>query len=170
MTAARDRVLTVAGRLFAERGVAAVSMRDLASELRIQAPSLYFHFVSKESLVQAVCEPYGSGMNVVLGAQAVSLTLLLDRWRNVLHAHVDGARIVHGDPAVRDLTVGQLGRLHDLNLAIALEKGGVPAPVCAPLIAAFRSPYMQPAAGVDLPGVEAAGRLILTVATEAKAA
>jgi AcrR family transcriptional regulator len=50
-----DTILAVAGPLFAERGYAGVSMRDIAAAagLRNQA-SLYHHFPSKRALYEAV--------------------------------------------------------------------------------------------------------------------
>jgi len=51
----RDEILDAAERLFAERGFAGVSMRDIvgATSLKNQA-SLYYHFRNKRSLYEAV--------------------------------------------------------------------------------------------------------------------
>lgn len=51
----RDEILDAAERLFAERGFAGVSMRDIvgATSLKNQA-SLYYHFRNKQSLYEAV--------------------------------------------------------------------------------------------------------------------
>ena len=57
MSSARDRVTATALRMFSERGFAAVSMRDLARELGIQAPSLYSHYPSKDALLEATVAP-----------------------------------------------------------------------------------------------------------------
>lgn len=53
MSQARQRVVETARRMFAEHGYAGVSMRDLAAELEIKAPSLYSHFPSKTELLRA---------------------------------------------------------------------------------------------------------------------
>lgn len=45
-------------RLFSENGYSAVSMRDLAAALGIQAPSIYSHFESKDALLVAVVGPF----------------------------------------------------------------------------------------------------------------
>ncbi|MFN3231139.1 MAG: TetR/AcrR family transcriptional regulator [Alphaproteobacteria bacterium] len=52
----RDRVVAVAAPLFAERGFAGVSMRDIADAAGIKAASLYNHFTDKEELYFSVLE------------------------------------------------------------------------------------------------------------------
>jgi AcrR family transcriptional regulator len=47
----REVILEVAERLFAERGFAATSVRDIVAEADTSAPSLYHFFGSKENLV-----------------------------------------------------------------------------------------------------------------------
>lgn len=54
-SSARDQVLDVAERHFAERGYAAVTLKDLAQELGMRQPSLYYHAPGgKEELFVAV--------------------------------------------------------------------------------------------------------------------
>lgn len=167
MSAARNRVLEKGRRLFADNGVDSVSMRDLALELHMQAPSLYSHFCSKESLINGTCDGYLQAMHRMLDNRAPrSISQLLDAWRGLLDRHVDAVRIVHGDPAVRDLSSGQLGRLQDNLLSLEFEKHGIRTELTGPLIAMFRSPYMVPAAGVDVHAVKAAGDLILGCARQ----
>jgi AcrR family transcriptional regulator len=48
----REVILTVASTLYATRGYEAVSMRDVAAEVRIKPASLYYHFKDKEALVR----------------------------------------------------------------------------------------------------------------------
>jgi TetR/AcrR family transcriptional regulator len=49
----RERVAATAARLFAERGFAGVSMRDIALAVGMKAASLYNHFADKETLYGA---------------------------------------------------------------------------------------------------------------------
>lgn len=52
----RDRILDTAEALFAEKGLAATSVRDIASAVGLTAASLYNHFEGKEALYAAVLE------------------------------------------------------------------------------------------------------------------
>ncbi len=52
----REVILDTAERLFAERGVDGVAVRDLAKVMNLTAPSLYNHFPSKQALYEAVLE------------------------------------------------------------------------------------------------------------------
>jgi AcrR family transcriptional regulator len=49
----RDEILQAAGTLMHEKGYAAMSMDELASQVGISKPTLYSHFTTKEELVVA---------------------------------------------------------------------------------------------------------------------
>lgn len=51
----RDEIVTAAARFFAERGYAAVGMRDVAEAVGVRGASLYHHFASKEEILYAIC-------------------------------------------------------------------------------------------------------------------
>ncbi|NMN97007.1 TetR family transcriptional regulator [Antrihabitans stalactiti] len=50
----RDELLALAARLFAERGLRATTVRDIADAAGILSGSLYHHFDSKESMVDEI--------------------------------------------------------------------------------------------------------------------
>ncbi len=52
----RDRILDVAEKLFAERGLAGTGVRDIARAADLTAASLYNHFEGKQDLYDAVIE------------------------------------------------------------------------------------------------------------------
>ena len=49
------QIETLATQMFENKGFKATSMRDLATELKIEASSLYSHIKSKEELLQKIC-------------------------------------------------------------------------------------------------------------------
>src|ERR1700677_1802022 len=52
----RKAVLDTAAALFAERGFGGTNLRDIADELGLSRPGLYYHFPSKEKLLEAIVE------------------------------------------------------------------------------------------------------------------
>ena len=50
----RDQILSVASRLFAERGFANVSIRDICDTAGVTPPTIYHYFGNKDRLFQAV--------------------------------------------------------------------------------------------------------------------
>jgi len=54
----RDAILNSAAALFASRGVAATTIRQIADEVGILSGSLYHHFESKEAIVDEIVSSY----------------------------------------------------------------------------------------------------------------
>jgi TetR/AcrR family transcriptional regulator, cholesterol catabolism regulator len=54
----RERILASAAALFARKGVAATTVREIANEVGILSGSLYHHFESKESMVDEILSTY----------------------------------------------------------------------------------------------------------------
>jgi len=50
----RERILDAAAACFRERGFAATRLSDVAERAQLQTPSLYYHFDSKEELIEEV--------------------------------------------------------------------------------------------------------------------
>lgn len=48
----KQQILRTAGRLFSQRGYFGVSMQDIADELNITKAALYYHYISKDELVE----------------------------------------------------------------------------------------------------------------------
>lgn len=53
-TSTRDRILDTAARIFREKGYADTTMNDLANALNMKAASIYYHFKSKDEIVEEV--------------------------------------------------------------------------------------------------------------------
>jgi AcrR family transcriptional regulator len=54
----RKRILTSSAALFARKGVAAATVREIANEVGILSGSLYHHFESKEAIVDEILSSY----------------------------------------------------------------------------------------------------------------
>lgn len=54
----RDRILTCARSLFANRGFDATSVRQIAEAVGVTVPALYYHFDSKRALLTALAEDH----------------------------------------------------------------------------------------------------------------
>ena len=50
----KERILDIAERLFAEKGIKETSLRDITSAVRINCAAVNYHFSSKEGLIHAV--------------------------------------------------------------------------------------------------------------------
>jgi len=98
--------------LLDEEGVEGLTMRALAKKLRIQAPSLYWHFANKQELVDALAdalmEPVARNLDPQAGWLAV-FTSLAHEIRHALLARRDGGRVFAGTyPALGNiLRVGE---------------------------------------------------------------
>lgn len=57
----RNKILDVATELFALKGVNAVSVRDIAKAVGIKMSSIYYHYKSKESLIEDVLSRFENG-------------------------------------------------------------------------------------------------------------
>jgi AcrR family transcriptional regulator len=86
----RDAILASAAALFASRGVAATTIRQIADEVGILSGSLYHHFESKEAIVDEIVSSY--------------LEDLRTRYKNVLALESDPRQRLH-DLVVTSLEV-----------------------------------------------------------------
>lgn len=125
----RDVIAQAGLRLLDATGIEGITMRALAAELGVQAPTLYWHVKSKRDIFRA--------MAVAMTRDASALVTAADRgvpWRERLvgwaHAlrrsmlsHRDGARVFAGtfapEPATFDVTESALQALQDAGLSIA---------------------------------------------------
>ncbi len=67
-----DRVRDEALKLFAARGYAAVSMREIAAAVGVHAPALYNHFANKQSLLADLMLSHMDGLLNAWDEQAVA--------------------------------------------------------------------------------------------------
>src|SRR5947208_13106739 len=58
VSARRAEIVAIAGELFAERGYANTTVREIADAAGILSGSLYHHFDSKESMIEALLRDF----------------------------------------------------------------------------------------------------------------
>ena len=107
----RDLIKREAVRLFGERGVGTVSVRDIAGACEMTAPNLYSHFDSKEDLVaELIEEGYGD-----YGRAFVEATSGTGSFRSKLGGMVRLVLRLHDEDGLRFrfLVVTQSGYLGD---------------------------------------------------------
>jgi TetR/AcrR family tetracycline transcriptional repressor len=99
----RETVLDTALRLIDEVGLDGLSLRRLAKELGVQAPALYWHFSSKQDLLDHLVAAANDRADH--GAAAPGPGQTWDEWlaegmrlrRREMLAHRDGARLASGN-------------------------------------------------------------------------
>ncbi|TPG31129.1 TetR/AcrR family transcriptional regulator [Mycolicibacterium hodleri] len=78
----RDELLDLAATMFAERGLRATTVRDIADSAGILSGSLYHHFKSKEQMVEEVLRDF--------------LDWLFGRYQQIVETETDPLRCVEG--------------------------------------------------------------------------
>jgi AcrR family transcriptional regulator len=89
-------VLAAAAELFAERGPAATSIRDIAARSKVNHGLVFRHFGTKEQLVRAVLDHLGETTTTLLqsGAPAADVEQAFDQ-----HMRVTARTLLDGYPA-----------------------------------------------------------------------
>ena len=94
----REHVVDEAIALLDADGLDALTMRKLATRLGVQAGALYWHFASKQALLDAMADRFleDFGADVPAGSWDERLSAAGWRLRQVLLSHRDGARVMAG--------------------------------------------------------------------------
>lgn len=99
----RRRILAVALELFSTRGYAGTSMRDIAETMGMTKAAMYYHFESKEQILDAVTEPIRAEMNLLQQAATAPARPtpeeLLTRLADILSRHARLVETVFNDPS-----------------------------------------------------------------------
>jgi AcrR family transcriptional regulator len=125
----RDRILETSLRYFEERGYAGVSLRDVAEELGLTKAALYYHFPSKQGIVEALIRE-SSEQSSAARAQILEAPpeAVLETLRGYIRIYVNHQRVMtwltSDMTVVIDRTIHAVGRrrLRDLILR---SMGGV---------------------------------------------
>jgi AcrR family transcriptional regulator len=101
----RARVLQVALELFAERGFAETSTRELSERLGFTKAALYYHFRTKDDLLAALIQPVLEQLTALitqtpLRSSAAARRQVLAAYVDIGTAHLDLLRVLTQDPSV----------------------------------------------------------------------
>ncbi|MDX6421183.1 MAG: hypothetical protein QOG28_5803, partial [Trebonia sp.] len=101
----RARVLRTALELFAERGFAATSTRELSERLGFTKAALYYYFRTKDDLLAALIEPGLEQLTTLITqtpvhASAAARREVLAAYIDLNTSHVDLLRVLTQDPSV----------------------------------------------------------------------
>jgi AcrR family transcriptional regulator len=92
----RQRLLTAAAELFADRGVDATSIDAIAERADRTSGAFYAHFGNKDGVLLALLDTWVEELGAVIGAELATATTLDERlavlWRNVSAPVVAGDR------------------------------------------------------------------------------
>jgi TetR/AcrR family tetracycline transcriptional repressor len=118
----REQVLTAALDLLDEVGLDQLTMRRLATALGVQNGATYWHFRSKQALLEAMADAMLAGVaDVAPGPWDARVPELATRLRRALLARRDGARVFSGVffPLPNALAYGDalIGSLLDAGLS-----------------------------------------------------
>jgi TetR/AcrR family transcriptional regulator, cholesterol catabolism regulator len=85
----KSEIITIAAKLFKEKGYSAVTMRDIANALDIKAASLYNHIKSKQEIlvliIIEIAEEFTSKMNHIVNSNESSIQKL----EKIIELHID---------------------------------------------------------------------------------
>lgn len=101
-TGMRIRVASL--QLFAERGYANTSLRELAERLGLTKAALYYHFRSKEDILRSLIEPVLDQIDTLLDRHAplepnASLSTFLSEYIDILVANRPLITVLASDPS-----------------------------------------------------------------------
>lgn len=129
----QEKIVTAALELLKSKGLSELSLREIAKSLHMQAPALYWHFKSKEVLIDYMAE-------AILKKEFPTLTPRKDpetwqdwltdhmmRLRRAMLAYPDGARVVAGAHPYPAITLGE-----SFNCVLeSLHSAGIDLPTAA---------------------------------------
>lgn len=101
----RQRIIDAALELFAERTYAGTTMRDITDQLSLTKAAVYYHFDSKDALLDAILSPLTSSLDELTG-QTIAARAALDP---------DNA---DGDVALKVTTIRRLVDIQVANLLV----------------------------------------------------
>jgi TetR/AcrR family transcriptional regulator, regulator of cefoperazone and chloramphenicol sensitivity len=91
----RDQILETSLSFFEARGYAGVSLRDIADQLGLTKAALYYHFPSKQGIVEALITDAIDQRDATVGhIEADTPEALLDILRRYIRIYIDHQRVM----------------------------------------------------------------------------
>lgn len=121
-----SRILAVAVELFASRGYAGTSIRDITDRLEITKSALYYHFASKEEILAALISPFREELRALLDeaeAGRLSPAGVLEALVEIVSRRGAVIQALLGDPSVVSHAHQSNPREDFRRLATALAAG-----------------------------------------------
>lgn len=131
----RQRILDVALELFSSHGFAATSTRELSERLGFTKAALYYHFHTKDDLLQALVDPVMAELTGVLDrhgadgrpADAAARRAVLADYLAVISAHRRLIGVLVQDPSAAGRPAMEAGQRFYVRLADLLAAPDRPA-------------------------------------------
>jgi TetR/AcrR family transcriptional regulator, cholesterol catabolism regulator len=108
-----ERLLDAAATLFAQKGYAAASTREIAGILGIRKASLYYHIENKEDLLYAICKSSLDQIRRDVAAALEKVRDPLERTRTLVRAHI---KSLVRDQIAHSVAVGEMHALSGARL------------------------------------------------------
>lgn len=71
----RKRIVMAAGKIFAQKGYRAMTLRDVTKEAKVNLAAVNYHFGSKSNLMQAIIETHFAPINQIRSQRLLQLNL-----------------------------------------------------------------------------------------------
>ncbi len=101
----RSRIKQAAFELMAEKGIDAVSMREIAEKVQVTKPVLYYYFKDKEDLCHAIMEEQAAHFDEFLEISLAKKLHVTDFLTQVFERHID---FFQEDPLNSQFVVGAM--------------------------------------------------------------
>jgi TetR/AcrR family transcriptional regulator, tetracycline repressor protein len=125
LNAKQEQIINAALELLHEGGLSNLSLRDIARRINIQAPAIYWHFKSKEILVDYMAEVILQKAFAAIEDRRENETWQdwmmhqMKELRKAMLSYPDGARIVAGAHLYPAVTLGKLFEISFTSLSSA---------------------------------------------------
>jgi AcrR family transcriptional regulator len=134
-TDTRARIQRIAVELFTEHGYEGTSLREIAERLGVTKAALYYHFKSKEDIIQSLVEDYQAQMDELIswaGSQPRTAAVrreILSRYTHIVAERDQVFRMLHQNQAVLNTMASAIKTLKTSPGRLADELSGPDAPL-----------------------------------------